>query len=110
MLQYFFNDIEKQKDIECSYIRGLMHKLIVDTVETVKIKRDVKTFCDVDHSKLHFMKYASFFSCSGHLDFESNIKDLGIRLNVFPMKSLEKGRIEFDVLDRSITFFQKRDV
>ena len=110
MLQYFFNDIEKQKEVECNYIRGLMYKLIADTIETVKIKRDVKTFCDVDPSKLHFMKYAPFYTCNKHFEFENNINGLGIRLHIFPMVSLEKGRIEFDVLERKITYFQKRNV
>ena len=107
MLQYFFNDIEKQKDIECNYIRNLMYTLIADTIESVK-KPDAKTSCIVDPSKLHFMKYAPFYTCTGHHNFEKDMENLGIRLHVFPMVSLEKGRIEFDVLERKITFFQKR--
>ncbi len=106
MLQYFFNDIEKQKDIECNYIRNLMYTLIADTVESVK-KRDVKTSCVVDPSKLHFLKHTGFYNCNEHYKFEKNLQDLGLRLHVFPMVSLEKGRIEFDVLERKLTYFQK---
>ena len=109
MLQYFFNDIEKQKDIECNYIRSLMYKLIADTIESVK-KPHAKTSCIVDPSKLFFMKHIAFYTCNEHYEFEKNLKDIGIRLHVFPMVSLEKGRIEFDVLERKLTYFQKRDI
>lgn len=108
MLQYFFNDIEKQKDIECNYIRNLMYKLVADTIESVK-KRDVNTSCVVDPSKLHFLKHAPFYTCTGHHDFEKSLERiLGIQLHVFPMVSLEKGRIEFNAIRRELTYFQKR--
>jgi hypothetical protein len=107
MLQYFFNEIEKQKAQECNYIRNQMYTLIADTIEHVK-KQDVMTFSNIDQTKLHFLKHASFETCSGHDEFQKSLKNLGIKqINTYPMVSIPSGRIEFDVLRRELTLFQK---
>ena len=107
-LQYFLFDIEKQKDKECEYIRKLMYTLISDTTTKVKIY-PANTSCDVEPSKLHFLKRMSFKSCNGHADFVQKMKDIGLELNIYKISTLEKGRIHYDVLNKNINFFQKRN-
>lgn len=110
MLQYFLSTNENEKNKECNYIRNLMYTLICDTKLNVKTCKNFTTSCNVDPSKLYFLKYESFSTCNGHEDFVKRLKDsFDLNLKIFNISTIEKGRIHFDVSNKTLTYFQKRD-